>query len=285
MPKATSNDASKNSGSRGKGEPSPTTAINNSDTAQVQAVAEATLANLEQQTMGESWYTALSAEFQKPYFVKLKSFLQTEQASCTIYPPLHDIYSWSRLTPLNEVKVVILGQDPYHDKGQAHGLAFSVLPPTKPPPSLKNIYKQLASDIPDFVVPQSGDLSPVARQGVLWLNTSLTVRAHKAGSHAKKGWETFTSQVLHAVLDHSKNNGGAGVVFMLWGNPAQKAVKDLKIDEKKHLILKSAHPSPLSANRGFLGNGHFKQANEWLCDKYGEGVGVNWPILNPSANK
>ncbi|TFK76574.1 uracil-DNA glycosylase [Pluteus cervinus] len=230
--------------------------------------------------MGETWYSALSAEFKKSYFADLKSFLQKEQSSATIYPPLSDIYSWSRLTSLDEVKVVVVGQDPYHDVGQAHGLAFSVLPPTKPPPSLRNIYKQLASDIPGFVAPQSGDLSPVARQGVLWLNTSLTVRAHKAGSHAKKGWETFTSQVLKAVLDHCQKNGQRSLVFMVWGKPAEKTIATLSIDKKKHLVLKSAHPSPLSANRGFFGNGHFKQANEWLRQQYGKDGGIDWTVLN-----
>ncbi|KAF8905453.1 uracil-DNA glycosylase-like protein [Gymnopilus junonius] len=229
--------------------------------------------------MGETWLKALSQEFKKSYFLQLKKFLLTENSSYTIFPSVENIYSWSRLTPLDEVKVVILGQDPYHDVGQAHGLSFSVLPPTKPPGSLKNIYKQLETDFPGFKAPKTGDLSPIAKQGVLWLNTSLTVRAHKAGSHARKGWETFTSQVIRAVIQREIGKQ-KGVVFMAWGLPAQKTFSSIGIDEKRHLLLKSAHPSPLSAHRGFLGNGHFKRANKWLAEKYGKDAVIDWTVLS-----
>lgn len=216
---------------------------------------------LEQDTLGESWRKALRAEFSKPYFLKLKDFLISEHKSHVVYPPIKDIYSWSRLTPLESVKVVVMGQDPYHNTGQAHGLSFSVLPPTKLPGSLKNIYKQLSVDVPAFKPPLIGDLTPLAKAGVLWLNTCLTVRAHTANSHSKKGWESFTDAVIKAVLDREDDRG---VVFFAWGLPAQKTCERLGIDEEKHLVLRSAHPSPLSAHRGFLGNGHFKKANEWL---------------------
>ncbi|KIM55933.1 hypothetical protein SCLCIDRAFT_133680, partial [Scleroderma citrinum Foug A] len=224
--------------------------------------------------LGESWRTALTAEFSKPYFRKLKDFIQSEHRSYVVYPPPKDIYSWSRLTPLESVKVVVLGQDPYHNIGQAHGLSFSVLPPTKLPGSLKNIYKQLSLDIPEFNTPATGDLTPLARVGVLWLNTCLTVRAHVANSHAKKGWESFTDAVLQAVLDRNDDNG---VVFLAWGLPAQKTCGRLSIDEKKHLVLRSPHPSPLSAHKRFLGNGHFKKANEWLRER--SGVEIDWTVL------
>ncbi|KAF9072855.1 uracil-DNA glycosylase-like protein [Rhodocollybia butyracea] len=243
---------------------------------ELDATVAARLDALEIETMDSAWYEALKTEFQKAYFIKLKEFLATELKSGTVYPPLKDVYSWSRLTPLESVKVVILGQDPYHNVGQAHGLSFSVLPPTALPGSLKNIYKQMATDVPSFKVPTTGDLTPLAQLGVLWLNTSLTVRAHKAGSHSGKGWETLTAQAIKAVTSRSNSNG---VVFMAWGLPAQKTCGKIGIDEKKHLVLRSAHPSPLSAYRGFLGNGHFKQANEWLKEKYGEGAEIDWAII------
>ncbi|KAF8894491.1 uracil-DNA glycosylase [Infundibulicybe gibba] len=223
--------------------------------------------------MGSSWFQALKSEFEEPI---LQAFLLAEAASYTIYPPLSDVYSWSRLIPLDGVRVIILGQDPYHNAGQAHGLAFSVLPPTKPPGSLKNIYKQLSNDIDGFRVPSSGDLTSLAKLGVLFLNTCLTVRAHKAASHSKKGWEKFTERVICAVLN--QNPPPEGIVFMAWGLPAQKTYSKIAINEEKHLILKSAHPSPLSAHRGFLGNGHFRLANEWLEERYGHGI--DWNVLN-----
>ncbi|KAJ7771630.1 uracil-DNA glycosylase-like protein [Mycena metata] len=228
--------------------------------------------------MGASWFEALKAEFQKPYFTKLKKFIAAETAAHTIYPSMGNIYSWSRLTPLDSVRVVVLGQDPYHDVGQAHGLSFSVLPPTKPPGSLRNIYKQLQTDYPNFVSPKSGqvgDLTPLASAGVLFLNTSLTVRAHTASSHAKRGWEDLTSAALRCVAARPTERG---VVFMAWGLPAQKVLAGLKVDE--HLVLRSAHPSPLSAHRGFLGNGHFRLANEWLEQKYGAEGCIDWEVLS-----
>ncbi|KAL0070582.1 uracil DNA glycosylase [Marasmius tenuissimus] len=215
------------------------------DVPDLNATTASQLASLEQETMGQSWYDALEGEFDKSYFKKvilcflrslddsqelqLKSFLETELKSNTVFPPLKNIYSWSRLTPLDSVKVVILGQDPYHNVGQAHGLSFSVLPPTKPPGSLKNIYKQIAADVPSFVIPKtSGDLTKLAELGVLWLNTALTVRAHKAGSHSGKGWENLTLEAVKTVMNRENSNG---VVFMAWGLPAQKTCQKLGIDE------------------------------------------------------
>ncbi|KJA26107.1 hypothetical protein HYPSUDRAFT_36970 [Hypholoma sublateritium FD-334 SS-4] len=259
--------------------PSEVSTSKSSSSKQAEVIARAILDTLEDDTMGESWKIALALEFQKPYFLKLKKFLLAEHMSHTIYPSTNNIYSWSKLTPLDQVKVVVLGQDPYHDVNQAHGLSFSVLMPTKPPPSLKNIYKQLETDIPGFKAPMTGDLSAIARQGVLWLNTSLTVRAHKAGSHSRQGWEIFTAQAIRAILQR-KGNDQPGVVFMAWGLPAQKTFNSIGVDEKKHLLLKSAHPSPLSAHRGFLGNGHFKQANEWLAKKYGKGAEIDWTVIS-----
>ncbi|KAK7449826.1 uracil DNA glycosylase [Stygiomarasmius scandens] len=248
---------------------------------ELDATVAVQLQTLEQDTMGKSWYNALKGEFDMDYFHKLKTFLEGELKQHTVYPPLNNVYSWSRFTPLNSVKVVILGQDPYHNVGQAHGLSFSVLPPTKPPGSLKNIYKQMIDDVPSFSAPKHGDLTALAKLGVLWLNTSLTVRAHKAGSHSGKGWETFTAKALKAVVSRPGSNG---VVFMAWGLPAQKTCEKIGIDRKKHLVLKSAHPSPLSAHRGFLGNNHFKLANEWLREKYGEGAEIDWAVLSRSES-
>ncbi|KAF8919262.1 uracil-DNA glycosylase-like protein [Mucidula mucida] len=222
--------------------------------------------------MDKSWYNALAKEFDKDYFIKLKKFLVQEHKEHVVYPPLKDVYSWSRLAPLDSVKVVILGQDPYHNVG----LSFSVLPPTKIPGSLRNIYKQMATDVPGFVAPKSGDLSALAQCGVLWLNACLTVRAHKANSHSGKGWEKFTAEVLKVVTSRPESNG---VVFMAWGLPAQKTCDKIGIDEK-NLVLRSPHPSPLSAHRGFLGNGHFRLANEWLAKKYGKDAEIDWCVLN-----
>ncbi|EAU93228.2 uracil-DNA glycosylase [Coprinopsis cinerea okayama7 len=253
---------------------SPPEPVPSGSTSQIKIPIQVTLDTLEKDTMDPTWYEALKSEFDKGYFKQLKKFLASEMASHTVFPAMENIYSWSRLTPLDKVKVVVIGQDPYHGVGQAH-----VLPPTVPPPSLKNIYKQLQSDFPSFIPPKTaGDLSPVASQGVLWLNSCLTVRAHKAASHAKKGWETFTTQVLKAVLQ--RKGAIQGVVFLAWGMPAQKTFDSLSIDKSKHLMLKSAHPSPLSANRGFFGNGHFKKTNEWLEQKYGKGAGIDWMVLS-----
>lgn len=233
------------------------------------------LLDLEINTLHDSWLAVLYPELTKPYFLNLKRFLEQEKKNKqTIFPPEKDIYSWSRLTPLNNVKVVILGQDPYHNFNQAHGLAFSVNPPTPPPPSLKNMYKTLAIDYPDFEIPKTGLLTPWAEQGVLMLNTVLTVRAHNANSHAKKGWEEFTEKALAAILKARPS----GVCFLAWGTPAFKRLEKIKPDPKVHHILKSVHPSPLSASRGFFECQHFKKSNEWLYKTYGsEGV-IDWAI-------
>ncbi|KAJ2740708.1 uracil DNA glycosylase [Coemansia sp. BCRC 34301] len=214
---------------------------------------------LEYSTIDSSWLKQLRGEFSKPYFQSLKQFLQKEADSKkTVYPAAKDVYSWSRYAPFDKVRIVILGQDPYHGPGQAHGLAFSVQPGVRVPPSLSNMYKGLARDFPgEFVAPKHGYLGGWAEQGVLLLNAALTVEAHKANSHAGRGWEQFTDAVIAAV-----NKGRPHVVFMLWGSYAQK--KGSHVDSKKHLVLKSVHPSPLSASRGFFDAGHFRKANEYL---------------------
>jgi uracil-DNA glycosylase len=180
----------------------------------------------------------------------------------------------SRHTPLNTVKAVILGQDPYHNLNQAHGLCFSVRAPTPAPPSLENIYKCLAIDYPSFTPPpnRQGLLTPWADRGVLLLNTCLTVRAHQANSHANQGWEKFTQKVIDLVAAKRK----MGVVFLAWGAPAGKRVKD--VNKSKHLVLTSAHPSPLSAHRGFFECGHFKKTNEWLVETYGKEGAIDWDL-------
>ncbi|ODN99426.1 uracil-DNA glycosylase [Cryptococcus wingfieldii CBS 7118] len=248
------------------------------------------LLELETKSMGEDWFLALQQEFTKPYFLKLKEFVTTEQRTKKVFPPgmsrdeytRQDIYSWSTLCPLKDVRVVIIGQDPYHDDGQAHGLAFSVRQGVKIPPSLRNIYKEMTNEIPGWVSPTHGDLTEWAKHGVLLLNTSLTVRAHTAGSHSKAGWDQFTAAVLKVVTDRlaptsGEGSGANGVVFMAWGAHAAKMCAG--VDSKKHLILKSAHPSPLSASRGYFGNNHFNLANEWLEERYGAGGGIDWKAL------
>lgn len=216
----------------------------------------------------ESWRPYLEAEFEKPYMQELLEFLKNEKAAGKeIYPSEEKIFEAFRLTPLNKVKVVILGQDPYHGKGQAHGLCFSVQKDVKIPPSLVNIYKELKSDM-GIEPPAHGHLESWARQGVLLLNTVLTVEDSKAGSHHQKGWEKFTDKVIE-VLNTQKN-----LVFILWGSPAQK--KAAKVDETKHLILKSVHPSPLSVYRGFSGSKPFSQTNAYLKkNNLGE---IDWSI-------
>jgi uracil-DNA glycosylase len=180
----------------------------------------------------------------------------------------------SRHTPLNTVKAVILGQDPYHNVNQAHGLSFSVRPPTPAPPSLKNIYIALKNDYPNFTAPpnKGGLLTPWADRGVLLLNTCLTVRAHEANSHANHGWERFTQKVIDIVAAKRTR----GVVFLAWGSPAGKRVS--KVDKKRHCVLMSVHPSPLSASRGWFDCGHFKKTNVWLEKTYGEGEGIDWDL-------
>ena len=206
----------------------------------------------------QTWHEAIGEQRQLTYFQDLIARVQEQRAQgITIYPPKEDVFNAFKLTPLEQVKVVILGQDPYHGPEQAHGLAFSVKPHVAIPPSLRNIYKELAEDIPGFVIPKHGDLRLWAHQGVLLLNTVLTVQAGKAHSHASWGWETFTDAVV-AQLNAQREH----LVFQLWGSHAQK--KGQMIDRHKHLVLSSAHPSPLSAHRGFLGNRHFSQTNAYL---------------------
>lgn len=208
-----------------------------------------------------SWKEALKDEFEKPYFAALCDFVRQEYKTSTIYPPASLIFNAFNLCPLDKIKVVIIGQDPYHEPGQAHGLCFSVNDGVKFPPSLQNIYKEIALEY-NQPMPQSGNLTRWAEQGVLLLNATLTVRAHLAASHQGKGWETFTDNVIKEVNDRCQN-----VVFLLWGSYAQK--KEAYIDKSKHCVLKAAHPSPLSAYRGFFGCNHFILANNYLrkCGK------------------
>ncbi|KAF3764392.1 uracil-DNA glycosylase, partial [Cryphonectria parasitica EP155] len=233
------------------------------------------LLKLEIDTLDESWLAQLKGEIVTREFLDLKRFLDREAgAGKKIFPPREDIYSWSRHTPFHNVKVVVIGQDPYHNHNQAHGLAFSVRPPTSAPPSLKNMYTCLKNDYPSFVPPpnRGGLLTPWAKRGVLLLNTCLTVRAHEANSHANRGWERFTQKVIDLVAARRTR----GVVFMAWGSPAGKRVQ--KIDGKRHLVLRAVHPSPLSASRGFFDCGHFKKANEWLVTRYGEAGEIDWSL-------
>lgn len=203
-----------------------------------------------------SWKAVLAEEFEKDYFSNLTKFVHEEYRTAQIFPPGRQIFAAFDATPFNDVKVVILGQDPYHDVNQANGLCFSVNNGVAFPPSLLNIFKEIKSDI-GTEIPQSGDLSRWARQGVLLLNATLTVRAHMAGSHQGRGWETFTDAVI-AHLAREREH----LVFLLWGSYAIK--KGAFIDRTRHLVLTSPHPSPLSAHRGFFGNHHFSRANEYL---------------------
>lgn len=206
-----------------------------------------------------SWKNKLSEEFQKSYFKDLTSFVKEEFQSQTIYPKGKEIFQAFESCPWDNVKVVILGQDPYHGPGQAHGLSFSVREGVPFPPSLLNIFKEINKDL-GKPIPSHGDLSKWAKQGVLLLNATLTVRAHQAGSHHGKGWEEFTDAVIRQIASQKEH-----VVFMLWGAYAQK--KGAFISSEKHCVLKAPHPSPLSAHRGFLGCGHFSQANAYLKSK------------------
>ncbi|KQN47329.1 uracil-DNA glycosylase [Serratia sp. Leaf50] len=205
-----------------------------------------------------TWHDVIGQEKQQSYFVDTLKFVAAERKSGkTVYPPQEDVFNAFRSTEFSQVKVVILGQDPYHGPNQAHGLSFSVKPGVPAPPSLVNIYKELATDIPGFVRPTHGYLQSWADQGVLLLNTVLTVEGGQAHSHAKLGWETFTDKVISTLNTHRE-----GVVFLLWGSHAQK--KGSIIDTARHRVLKAPHPSPLSAHRGFLGCKHFSMANELL---------------------
>jgi uracil-DNA glycosylase len=203
-----------------------------------------------------SWQPVLADEITQPYFKALQKFVDEERQTQTVFPPEKEVYAALEHTPYQNVNVFLLGQDPYHDDGQAHGLCFSVRPGVRPPPSLVNIYKELKADV-GFRIPNNGYLVKWADQGILMLNAVLTVRAHQANSHKDKGWEKFTDAVLRAVNDKSDQ-----VIFVLWGAYAQKKVK--LIDTQKHLIIQSAHPSPLSARNGFFGSKPFSKINAAL---------------------
>lgn len=218
----------------------------------------------------QSWKQQLIGEFQKPYMLNLKTFLQKEKKDGKIvYPKGEEYFSALNTTPFEQVKVVILGQDPYHGPNQAHGLCFSVKPGVDLPPSLKNIYKEIKADLGIAMPPNVGFLDSWAKQGVLLLNAVLTVEAGKAGSHAGKGWEEFTDQVIRALNDNRE-----GIVFVLWGSYAQK--KGAFIDRKKHFVIEAPHPSPLSAHRGFLGSRPFSKINDYL-EKRGKTL-INWAL-------
>lgn len=220
-------------------------------------------------TLPEDWQELLADELEKPYFQQLYDFVLEERQKHTVFPPAKEVFSALRLTPYANVKVMLLGQDPYHDHNQAHGLCFSVRPGVTPPPSLLNIFKELRDDL-GCSIPNNGYLVPWAEQGVLLLNAVLTVEAHKPASHANKGWETFTDAIIRKVSDKSDP-----VVFVLWGNYARK--KSALIDKSRHIIIESAHPSPLSAKR-FMGSRPFSKINDAL-----RGFGkeeINWQLPN-----
>lgn len=202
------------------------------------------------------WLPAVNAEFKKPYYADLYKFVKEEYSKVAVFPPSDEIFSALHLTPLSKVKVVIIGQDPYHNVGQAHGLCFSVRPEVEIPPSLVNIYKELQSDL-GCKIPNNGYLVKWAEQGVLLLNTVLTVRAHQANSHQGKGWEQFTDAIIRAV-----NAEDRPIAYLLWGRPAQSKMSML--DNPKHKVFTAPHPSPLSAHRGFFGCKHFSKANAFL---------------------
>ena len=212
------------------------------------------------------WLPAIKEEYSKPYYKELFTFVKDEYSKYVVYPPADDIFNAFHFTPLSKVKVLILGQDPYHNVHQAHGLSFSVLPGEEAPPSLKNIYKELHDDCGCYI-PNNGYLKKWADQGVLLLNTVLTVRAHQANSHQGKGWEEFTDAAIRVLAEQKEH-----LVFILWGSYAQK--KGAFIDRNKHLVLTSVHPSPLSAYNGFFGNKHFSRTNEYLV-AHGE-TPINW---------
>ncbi|MBQ7941555.1 MAG: uracil-DNA glycosylase [Muribaculaceae bacterium] len=214
----------------------------------------------------DSWKRILANEWNKDYFLKLTDFVRNEYATAQIFPPGREIFAAFDATPFDEVKVVIIGQDPYHDVNQANGLCFSVRDGVPFPPSLLNIFKEIQNDL-GKPIPQSGDLSRWAKQGVLLLNSTLTVRAHNAGSHQNKGWEQFTDEVILQLAQQKEH-----LVFILWGAYAIK--KGAFINRMKHLVLTSPHPSPLSAHRGFFGNMHFSTANEYLA-KHGK-TPIEW---------
>ena len=216
------------------------------------------------------WLTVLNDEFRKPYYKELYSYVKQEYNTAQVFPPAEDIFNAFHLTPLSKVKVVILGQDPYHNVGQAHGLCFSVKPDVEIPPSLVNIYQELHDDLGCYI-PNNGYLVKWAEQGVLMLNTVLTVRAHQANSHRGKGWEEFTDAAIRAL-----NKQDRPIVFILWGRPAQ--MKRAMLNNPNHLILEAPHPSPLSAYRGFFGSKPFSKTNQFLGE-HGE-TPIDWQIEN-----
>nr|XP_018667776.1 uracil-DNA glycosylase [Ciona intestinalis] len=207
--------------------------------------------------MGPSWRIALQAELTKPYYIKVTDFVKSERTKHKVYPPEQQVFAWTQHCKIEDIKVVILGQDPYHGPGQAHGLCFSVQKGIRTPPSLKNMFKELESDVEGFNTPDHGDLTGWADQGVLLLNAVLTVRDGEPNSHKDKGWEELTDSVISWISTNLN-----GVVFMLWGSYAHK--KGAKIDQQRHLVLKAVHPSPLSAHRGYFGCKHFSKANKYL---------------------
>lgn len=221
------------------------------------------------------WLAELEPEFHKPYYRELYRFVLGEYNTAQVFPPANDIFNAFHLTPLSQVKVVIIGQDPYHNVGQAHGLCFSVKPEVDIPPSLVNIYKELHDDLGCYI-PNNGYLVKWAKQGILMLNTVLTVRAHMANSHRGKGWEEFTDAAIRAL-----NRQDRPIVFILWGRPAQ--MKERMLDNPLHLILKAPHPSPLSAYNGFFGSKPFSQTNHYL-EEHGV-VPIDWQIENVSGGK
>lgn len=219
--------------------------------------------------IGNDWDNVLKGEFDKEYYLKLRRFLKSEYKNHTVYPDMYDIFNRLKYTPYADVKVVILGQDPYHEPGQAHGLSFSVQKGVALPPSLVNIYKEISDEFGVQMPKDCGCLTDWAKQGVLLLNSTLTVRAHRANSHSKRGWQIFTDNVIKKLNEREKP-----VVFMLWGSNARS--KKAFIDTDRHLVLECAHPSPLSAYRGFFGCGHFIKANEFLARR-GEKP-IDWTI-------
>lgn len=225
--------------------------------------------------IGNEWDTLLEAEFTKPYYLRLRSVLAQEYQTRTIYPDMYDIFNALRYTPYSEVKAVILGQDPYHGPGQAHGLCFSVKQGVEPPPSLKNIFQEIQEEL-GIQPPAHGELTSWARQGVLLLNTALTVRAGQANSHRGLGWETFTDRVIELLNQREKP-----MVFLLWGSNARQ--KRALITNPAHLALTCAHPSPLSAFNGFFGCGHFKACNDFLVS---QGMTpIDWSLPAPAAGE
>ncbi len=220
--------------------------------------------------INNDWLEPLKPEFSKKYYKDLFYTLKNEYSNYIIYPDSNDIFNAFHLTPLSKVKVVIIGQDPYHEPGQAHGLSFSVKPGIDIPPSLANIYKELHDEMGTYI-PNNGYLEKWAKEGVLLLNTILTVRAHSAMSHCKIGWQEFTDAAIRAVNEQDRP-----IVYLLWGKPAREKAKML--NNPKHLVLETVHPSPLSAYRGFFGCGHFKKANEFLIEN-GE-TPIDWQIEN-----